>query len=124
MSRIRMSTCSAPRRRSKLLLVIVPLAHIVAAGAAAGIYFGPRFESTAPQITLSSNAETAGVAPLQISITDRGTGLKAFRPRCRKAAPSIGSVPSSSRRHGTVAFAGDLRIDGNAIILDHGRRGP
>jgi murein DD-endopeptidase MepM/ murein hydrolase activator NlpD len=73
-----MSSFATPRRRSKLPLVIVLLALVLVGLAAAAITVWPRFESTAPQITLSSDAETAGLAPLRITITDQGTGLKAF----------------------------------------------
>lgn len=73
-----MSSFANPHRRSIRTLLIVLLALVLAGVIVAAITLWPRFESTAPQITLSSNADTAGVTPLRITITDQGTGLKAF----------------------------------------------
>jgi murein DD-endopeptidase MepM/ murein hydrolase activator NlpD len=76
-----MSSFPAPRRGSKLPLVIgalLLLCALVAAAGAAAFYLWPRFESAPPRIALSSDADTAGVAPLEIVITDAGTGLQSF----------------------------------------------
>jgi len=49
----------------------------VLCGAGAGAwYLWPRFESEPPQITVSPDADVAGIAPLEIRVTDKGTGLK------------------------------------------------
>jgi hypothetical protein len=66
-----------PRRRSKLPFVIFVLVAILAAGAAALYFAWPRFESAAPQIALSPDAEAVGLKPLQLRVTDSGTGLRA-----------------------------------------------
>jgi murein DD-endopeptidase MepM/ murein hydrolase activator NlpD len=67
------------RRRSKLPIVVI-LVLIFAAAVAGGAWFlSPRFESEPPQITLSSTAEVVGVAPLEIRIADKGTGLASVR---------------------------------------------
>ncbi len=73
-----MSSFATPRRRSKLPLLIIVFVLLVAATAAAVYVLGPRFESAAPQITLSTDAEALGVAPLDITVRDTGTGLKSF----------------------------------------------
>ena len=71
-----MSTFSSARPRSKLPIVVV-LALMVIAGIAAGAYFlRPRFESVPPQITVSPDVDVFGVAPLDIQVTDLGSGLK------------------------------------------------
>ena len=71
-----MSTFSSSRPRSKLPIVVV-LALIVIAAMAGGAYFlWPRFESVPPQITVSPNVDIFGLAPLEIQVTDNGTGLR------------------------------------------------
>jgi murein DD-endopeptidase MepM/ murein hydrolase activator NlpD len=52
-----------------LLIVIVGLA-------VGGYYLAPRFERSAPQITLTPDSDVLGVAPLEIVVTDQGAGLK------------------------------------------------
>ena len=71
-----MTAFSSDRPRSKLPLFIAFLVLLVAGLAAAGWYLSPRFESEAPQVALSTDAEVFGAAPFEITITDRGTGLK------------------------------------------------
>jgi murein DD-endopeptidase MepM/ murein hydrolase activator NlpD len=71
-----MNAFSSTRPRSKLPIVVVLLV-IVAAVVAAGAYFlSPRFESEPPQITVVPDGDALGVAPLEIQVTDKGTGLK------------------------------------------------
>lgn len=64
------------RRRSKLPLVLIFLAIVIAAAIAAGITLRPHFESEPPQITLSPAVDVVGQAPLSIQVSDTGTGLK------------------------------------------------
>lgn len=65
-----------PRRRLPLL---VALLLIVAAALAGGAYFlWPRLESEPPQIAVAPDVDTVGSAPLDIRITDPGTGLKSI----------------------------------------------
>lgn len=56
-----------------LAVVVVLLLIAVIAG---GIFFRARFESDPPQISLSTNADAIGLAPFDISVADRGAGLK------------------------------------------------
>jgi len=62
-----------PRRRFPVVGVIFVL---VLAGIAAGAYYlGPRFEWKSPLIALP-DSDVAGIAPMEISVTDQGAGLK------------------------------------------------
>ena len=70
-----MSTLSSDRSRSKLPLLVL-LLIVIAAVAGGGYTLRPRFESEPPKITVSPNVDVLGVAPLEISVIDRGTGLK------------------------------------------------
>jgi murein DD-endopeptidase MepM/ murein hydrolase activator NlpD len=70
-----MRTFSSDRPRSKLPLVVL-LLIVIAAVAGGGYYLWPRFESAPPQIAVSPDVDVLGLAPLEIQITDRGTGLK------------------------------------------------
>ena len=66
------SASPARRRRTALLLLIV-----IAGGLAGGAwYLWPRFEREAPQIRLSPDSDVLGTAPMEILVSDRGTGLK------------------------------------------------
>src|SRR5688500_14306471 len=71
-----MTAFSSDRPRSKLPLFIAFLVLLVAGLVAAGWYRSPRFESEAPQVALSTDAEVFGAAPFEITVTDKGTGLK------------------------------------------------
>jgi hypothetical protein len=44
--------------------------------AGSSYYLWPRFESVPPQITVSPDVDVLGVAPLEIQVTDNGTGLR------------------------------------------------
>jgi murein DD-endopeptidase MepM/ murein hydrolase activator NlpD len=71
-----MNAFASDRRRSKLPIVVALLLIVVAAVAGAGYYLWPRLESAPPQIAVSPSVDMVGVAPLEIQITDKGTGLK------------------------------------------------
>ncbi len=58
----------------KLVLFLFVVLLVVLAGAA--YYLRPRFESQPPQITLTPSTDVLGLAPLEIAVTDPGTGLK------------------------------------------------
>src|SRR5512147_1547755 len=73
-----MSTFSADRPRSKRTLLLILLLILIAAVAGAGLYLRPRFESDPPQISVTPNVDVFGLAPLEIQVTDKGTGLKSF----------------------------------------------
>src|SRR5262245_2063029 len=62
-----------PRRFPALTVLLI---IIVAALAAGAWYLAPRFERSAPQITLTPDSDVLGVAPLEIVVTDQGAGLK------------------------------------------------
>lgn len=53
---------------SLLLIVLV----------AAGYFLIPRFEWHKPQIKITPDSDTVGLAPLEIDVTEQGTGLKSF----------------------------------------------
>lgn len=67
------------RRRSKLPIVVILVLVLIAAIAGGAYVLSPRFESEPPQITLSSSADVLGVAPLEIKVIDKGTGLTSFK---------------------------------------------
>jgi murein DD-endopeptidase MepM/ murein hydrolase activator NlpD len=73
-----MSTFASSRPRSKLPILIVLLVIIVAVLVGVGLYLRPRFESDPPQIAVSPNVDVVGAAPLEIAISDKGTGLKSL----------------------------------------------
>ncbi len=56
-------------------LVVVFVILLIAA-ITAGILFKPRYESDPPQISLSTTADTVGTAPFEVTVVDRGAGLK------------------------------------------------
>jgi murein DD-endopeptidase MepM/ murein hydrolase activator NlpD len=74
-----MNAFQSNRRRSKLPIVVVVLLIVIAALAAGAYTLWPRFESEPPLITVSPSVDVLGVAPLEIQVTDKGTGLKSFR---------------------------------------------
>jgi murein DD-endopeptidase MepM/ murein hydrolase activator NlpD len=72
-----MSSFQSDRPRRKFAAIAF-LFLIVLAGLGAAAYFlRPRFESQPPQISLSPETEALGLVPLQVLVTDAGTGLKA-----------------------------------------------
>jgi murein DD-endopeptidase MepM/ murein hydrolase activator NlpD len=73
-----MNAFPSDRRRSKLSLVVILLLIIFAVIAGSAYYLRPRFESEPPQITVSPNVDVLGMGPLEIRVTDTGTGLRSF----------------------------------------------
>jgi murein DD-endopeptidase MepM/ murein hydrolase activator NlpD len=71
-----MSTFSSDRPRSKGPVVLFLLVLILAALGAGAWYLHPRFEADPPLITLSNNADVMGAAPIEIVVSDKGTGLR------------------------------------------------
>ncbi|MEO7726423.1 MAG: M23 family metallopeptidase [Burkholderiales bacterium] len=71
-----MSTFSSNRPRSKAPVVIVLLLIVCGALGAGAWYLRPRFETDPPQISLTPNADAVGLAPLELQVSDKGTGLK------------------------------------------------
>jgi hypothetical protein len=70
-----MASFPSDRRRGKLAAIVLLFVIIVAAAAGAGLYFKPRFESEPPRITVTPSADVMGLAPLEIVVSDAGTGL-------------------------------------------------
>jgi murein DD-endopeptidase MepM/ murein hydrolase activator NlpD len=64
----------APRRLKPLVNLVYVL--VAAAVIGAGYFLLPRFEWRAPQIKLVPDTDTLGLAPIEIDVTERGTGLK------------------------------------------------
>lgn len=66
-----------PRRRFApgLGLVVLVLIILIVGG---GYVLLPRFEWRAPQIKITPDTDTIGLAPLEIEVTEQGTGLKSF----------------------------------------------
>ena len=62
--------------KSKRPLVLAALAIVAVAFIVGGVTLAPRFESHAPVITLTPDSDTVGKSPIEIGVTDQGTGLK------------------------------------------------
>ena len=73
-----MKAFPSDRPRSKLPIVVVLILIVFAMMAGSAYYLWPRLESEPPQITVSPNVDMVGVAPLEILVTDKGTGLKSI----------------------------------------------
>jgi len=74
-----MNISPSPRRRSRLLLVAVLVLVVAAAVAGGAVAFWPRFESEPPQITVVPNGDVVGTAPLEVRVSDQGTGLRSIK---------------------------------------------
>lgn len=71
-----MHTFPADRPRRKFPLFVVLLLIVAAALAGGGYALWPRFESEPPRIAVAPDADVLGAAPLEIRVSDAGTGLK------------------------------------------------
>jgi murein DD-endopeptidase MepM/ murein hydrolase activator NlpD len=56
------------------VLYAIPVIVLVVAG----VLFLPRFEWHAPQIQITPDTDTIGLSPIQIDVSERGTGLKSI----------------------------------------------
>jgi murein DD-endopeptidase MepM/ murein hydrolase activator NlpD len=63
-------------RRFPVITVLSVVVIVALVGA--GIYFAPRFERQAPQITLTPDSDVLGVVPIEIVVKDEGAGLKSL----------------------------------------------
>jgi murein DD-endopeptidase MepM/ murein hydrolase activator NlpD len=73
-----MSLYEPDRSRRKLPAILVLLVILAAGLIAGGIYLRPRFESQPPQIRVAPDGDAIGLAPLEITVLDAGSGLKSF----------------------------------------------
>src|SRR4051812_10792298 len=64
-----------PRRFPVFTMLLIIIVVAIVAG---GYYLAPRFERSAPQITLTPDSDVLGLAPLEIAVTDQGAGLKSL----------------------------------------------
>ena len=71
----RMSAFASTGRRSRWPLIVGLLLIVAAALGAGGWFLAPRMESQPPRIVLPE-VEFAGTAPVEIAVSDAGTGLK------------------------------------------------
>src|SRR5512134_1200144 len=62
--------------RSKFAVVGLLLIIVIAALVGGGLFLRPRFESEPPQIVVAPDVDIVGMAPMEIQVTDTGTGLK------------------------------------------------
>jgi hypothetical protein len=85
-----MTAFPSSRRRSRLPIVIALLLIIVAATAGGTYYLWPRFESEPPQITVAPTVDVLGAAPLEIQVSDKGTGLRSFKATLTQGGTEIG----------------------------------
>lgn len=69
-----MNAVTAHRPRGRLAVVVLLILVVAVAVAVALLW--PRLEAQPPQITLSSQAETLGRAPLEVVVSDAGAGLR------------------------------------------------
>ena len=72
----RNTSSGTPRRRSRLPFILLLLAVVASAIGAAGWFVGPRLDSVAPQVAITPAGEAVGQTPLQVQVSDGGTGLR------------------------------------------------
>jgi murein DD-endopeptidase MepM/ murein hydrolase activator NlpD len=72
-----MSAFNAEKPRRFPALPVLSLV-LIAALAGGAWYFAPRFERSAPKITLTPDTDVLGVAPLEIVVADEGAGLRSM----------------------------------------------
>ena len=74
-----MSSLEFGRPRRRFVPGIGIVAAILLIGIGAGAYFlVPRFEWHKPQVKISPDTDAIGLAPLEVEVTEQGTGLKSF----------------------------------------------
>ena len=71
-----MNAFPSERARGSMALAVVLILIVVAVVAGGGYYLRPRLESVPPEVAVSPNVDVLGVVPLEIRVTDGGTGLK------------------------------------------------
>lgn len=93
-----MTAFPSSRRRSRLPIVIALLLIIVAAIGGGTYYLWPRFESEPPQITVAPNVDVLGAAPLEIQVSDKGSGLRSFKATLTQGGTEIGLASEQFER--------------------------
>jgi murein DD-endopeptidase MepM/ murein hydrolase activator NlpD len=73
-----MNAFPSDRARSTLPIVAFLILIVIVAVAGAAWYLQPRFESAPPQIAVSPGVDVLGVAPLEIQVADKETGLRSL----------------------------------------------
>jgi murein DD-endopeptidase MepM/ murein hydrolase activator NlpD len=74
-----MSALEFGRPRRRLVPGIGIVVAILLIGVGAGAYYlVPRFEWHKPEIKITPDVDAIGLAPLQVEVTEQGTGLKSF----------------------------------------------
>jgi murein DD-endopeptidase MepM/ murein hydrolase activator NlpD len=64
-----------PPRRTNVLRNII-IVFLLAGLVAGGYFLVPKFEWYKPQVKITPDTDTIGLAPIEIEVTDKGTGLK------------------------------------------------
>ncbi len=103
--RNRMSASPSSRVRSKLPVVVALI--VIAAIAGTAFILRPRFESAAPQIAFPADLDVLGVAPLEIEVTDTGTGLKSV----------TATLSQGGTEHSLAAEQFDSAVSGKKITV-------
>jgi hypothetical protein len=57
-------------------LFVFFLALVLAGVATAAYYLHPRFESDPPDVTVTPASDAVGLVPIEITVSDKGTGLR------------------------------------------------
>src|SRR5262245_29144663 len=73
----------AGSHRTTILVLVIILIGVLGAG----YYFAPRFESNAPQIAVTPDTDILGEVPLEIMVTDQGSGLKSVTATLSAGGP-------------------------------------
>ncbi len=88
-----MSAYDNERPRRKLPALLFLLAILIAGLVAGTIYLRPRFESQPPQVRVTPDSDVIGNAPLEISVTDAGAGLKSLSITLGDAGLAVEQFP-------------------------------
>ncbi|HSW84249.1 MAG TPA: M23 family metallopeptidase [Usitatibacter sp.] len=80
-------------------IVLLFLALVLAGLAAATYYLQPRFESDPPEVTVAPATDAVGLVPIEITVSDKGTGLRSVT-----ATLSAGGIEHTlvSEQYGTA----------------------